>query len=102
MDESFRYFECTAVYADIFANAEDSGISLHLFPNAFADCFEVSVHISCWLPARGGRSLSDWSSKVCDIACGDKLLFLRLLYFWSAVQKWDFSIVVAEDALCGS
>src|SRR5581483_7466055 len=53
MDESFRDFERASIYADVFANTEDSGIALHLFPNAFADCFDIGGHIDCWLLAAG-------------------------------------------------
>src|SRR5215813_14740222 len=41
MNESFCNFECAAVDPDVFTDAEDGRIPLHLFPNAFADCFEI-------------------------------------------------------------
>src|SRR5437762_14117379 len=42
MNKSFGNLEGAAIHTDIFSDAEDSRIAFHLFPNAFADCFEVS------------------------------------------------------------
>jgi hypothetical protein len=42
MDESVSHFECAAVNANVFADAEDAGVGLHLFPESLSDCFEIS------------------------------------------------------------
>src|SRR5262249_38073547 len=39
MNESFCNLECASVHTDVFTDAEDGRIALHLFPNDFADCF---------------------------------------------------------------
>src|SRR5208283_4157213 len=41
VDEALGDFEGAAIDADVFADAEDGGIALHLFPDALADRFEV-------------------------------------------------------------
>ncbi len=42
VDKSVCDFECAAVDADVFAEAEDSRIVFHFFPDSLADGFEVS------------------------------------------------------------
>src|SRR5437763_3440147 len=42
VDEAVGNLEGTAVDADIFAEAEDSRIALHFFPDTLADGFEIS------------------------------------------------------------
>ena len=41
------YFEGAAVDADVFAQAEDGGIALHLLPDALADGFEIGELRHC-------------------------------------------------------
>src|SRR5215831_14880297 len=41
VDKSVRHFECAAVNTDVFTNAEDRGVRLHLFPESLPDCFKV-------------------------------------------------------------
>src|ERR1700677_1695938 len=41
VDESVGDFEGAAVDADVFAQAEDGGVVLHLFPDSLADGFEI-------------------------------------------------------------
>ena len=42
VDETVGDFESPAVDADVFAEAEDSWIAVHFFPDSLADGFEVS------------------------------------------------------------
>src|SRR6516164_4522931 len=41
VDEAVGDLESAAVNADVFSDAKDDGIALHLFPDALADCLEV-------------------------------------------------------------
>src|SRR5215472_102749 len=41
IDEAVGDLESAAVDADVFSDAKDGGIALHLFPDALADCLEV-------------------------------------------------------------
>src|SRR6185437_14688838 len=41
VDETVSHFERAAINANVFTNAEDGGIGLHLFPESLPDCFEV-------------------------------------------------------------
>ncbi len=41
IDQPFRNFERAAVNTDVFADAEDRGIALHLFPDALANGFKI-------------------------------------------------------------
>ena len=41
VDEAFGDFERAAVDADVFADAEDRRIALHLFPDALANGFQI-------------------------------------------------------------
>ena len=42
VDETICNFERAAVNANVFTNAEDGWIGLHLFPESLSDCFEIS------------------------------------------------------------
>src|SRR5581483_12462879 len=42
IDEAFRHFERTAVDANVFADAEDAGVTVHLFPTSLPDRLKVS------------------------------------------------------------
>jgi hypothetical protein len=41
VNEPLGDLERSAIHPDVFTYAKDSGIALHLFPDAFADCFEI-------------------------------------------------------------
>src|SRR5215469_18207432 len=41
IDEAVGDLESAAVDTDVFSDAKDGGIALHLFPDALADCLEV-------------------------------------------------------------
>src|SRR5215469_5060399 len=47
IDEAVGDLESAAVDADVFSDAKDGGIALHLFPDALPDCLEVgnSCHV---------------------------------------------------------
>src|SRR4051812_903873 len=46
VDESVGDFEGAAVNADVFAETEDGGVTVHFFPDSLADGFEVGkLHI---------------------------------------------------------
>ena len=42
VNQSFGDFERAAINADVFADAEDRGVALHLFPDSLADRFQIS------------------------------------------------------------
>ena len=44
LDEARGHLEGAAVDANIFANQEDAGVALHLFPQTFPDGFEIRGH----------------------------------------------------------
>ena len=39
VNEAVSHFERAAVNTNVFTNAEDRGIRLHLFPESLPDCF---------------------------------------------------------------
>src|ERR1051325_1404547 len=41
VDKTVRHFERAAINADVFTDAEDCGVGLHLFPESLPDCFEI-------------------------------------------------------------
>src|SRR6185312_16172574 len=41
VDEAVSHFERAAVNTNVFADTEDGGVRLHLFPESLPDCFEV-------------------------------------------------------------
>ena len=41
VNETIRDFKCPAVDADVFAEAEDGGVTVHFFPDSLTDGFEV-------------------------------------------------------------
>src|SRR5579883_408020 len=41
MNEAFRDFESSAIDANVFSNAEDTRIALHLLPEPLSDCFKI-------------------------------------------------------------
>src|SRR5471032_2216914 len=49
MDKSIRHLERAAVDANVFANAEDTGIRLHLFPESLPYCFQICCLSHCFL-----------------------------------------------------
>jgi hypothetical protein len=42
VEEAGGHLERAAVFADVFAQQENVGVALHLFPQPFADGFQVS------------------------------------------------------------
>src|SRR4051794_37062989 len=42
VDKSISHFERAAINANVFTNAEDGGVGLHLFPEPLPYCFEIS------------------------------------------------------------
>ena len=59
VDETIGDFECAAINADVFAEAEDRGVAVHFFPDSLADGFEVGeLHSVCLARASARRTSS--------------------------------------------
>src|SRR5215470_14059644 len=52
VDKAISHLERAAIHANVFTNAEDRGVGLHLFPESLPDCFEVSCLGHCFSKSR--------------------------------------------------
>src|SRR6185503_2923292 len=62
MDKAIRDFEGAAVDADVFTQAEDGGVALHLLPDSLADGFEIGelrhrCATNCTIPSNRAASI---------------------------------------------